>query len=65
MANGRTTHMRKSAMTLTAVTKQRRVKIGAIPFDGYTRMDRQPRNRCSSFMWFLSTDFQWGLLYNR
>lgn len=42
MADGRTTHMRESAMTLAAVTKQRRVKIGAIPFDGYTRKDRQP-----------------------
>lgn len=42
MANGRTMHMRESAWTLTAVTKQRRVKIGAIPFDGYKRKDRQP-----------------------
>lgn len=42
MANGRTTHMRESAWTLTAVTKQRRVKIGAFPFDGDKRKDRQP-----------------------
>lgn len=35
-------HMRESAWTLTAVTKQRRVKIGAIPFDGFKRKDRQP-----------------------
>lgn len=42
MTNGRTTHMRESAWTLTAVTKQRRVKIGAIPFDGDKRKDRQP-----------------------
>ena len=42
MADGRTTHMRESAWTLTAVTKQRRVKIGAIPFDGDKRKDRQP-----------------------
>lgn len=34
-------HMRESAWTLTAVTKQRRVKIGAIPFDGFKRKDRQ------------------------
>ncbi|EFA93112.1 hypothetical protein HMPREF0650_2246 [Hoylesella buccalis ATCC 35310] len=33
--------MRESAWTLTAVTKQRRVKIGAIPFDGFKRKDRQ------------------------
>ncbi len=41
MANGRTTHMRESAWTLTAVTKQRRVKIGAFPFGGDKRKDRQ------------------------
>lgn len=42
MTNGRTTHMRESAWTLTAVTKQRRVKIGAFPFGGDKRKDRQP-----------------------
>lgn len=42
MTNGRATHMRESAWTLTAVTKQRRVKIGAFPFDGDKRKDRQP-----------------------
>lgn len=42
MADGRTTHMRESALTLPAVTKQRRVKIGAFPFDGDKRKDRQP-----------------------
>ena len=42
MADGRTMHMRESAWTLTAVTKQRRIKIGAIPFDGDKRKDRQP-----------------------
>lgn len=42
MANGRTTHMRESAWTLPAVTKQRRVKIGAFPFDGDKCKDRQP-----------------------
>lgn len=41
MANGRTTHMRESALTLTAVNKRGSVKIGAIPFDGYKRKDRQ------------------------
>lgn len=41
MANGRTTHMRESAWTLTVVTKQRRVKIGAFPFGGDKRKDRQ------------------------
>lgn len=41
MANGRTMHMRESAWTLTAVTKQRRVKIGAFPFGGDKRKDRQ------------------------
>lgn len=42
MVDGRTTHMRESALILAAVTKQRRVKIGAFPFDGYKRKDRQP-----------------------
>ena len=42
MADGRTTHMRESALTLAAVTKQRRVKTGAFPFDGDKRKDRQP-----------------------
>ena len=42
MADGRTTHMRESALTLPAVTKQRRVKLGALPFDGDKRKDRQP-----------------------
>lgn len=42
MAGGRTTHMRETAWTLSAVTKQRRVKIGAFPFDGDKRKDRQP-----------------------
>ena len=41
MADGRTMHMRESALTLPAVTKQRRVKIGAFPFDGDKRKDRQ------------------------
>ncbi len=41
MADGRTTHMRESALTLTAVTKQRRVKIGAFPFGGDKRKHRQ------------------------
>lgn len=42
MANGRTTHMRESAWTLTAVNKQGSVKIGTFPFDGDKRKDRQP-----------------------
>lgn len=42
MANGRTMHMRESAWTLTAVNKRGSVKIGAFPFDGYKRKDRQP-----------------------
>lgn len=42
MVDGRTTHMRESALILAAVTKQRRVKIGAFPFDGDKRKDRQP-----------------------
>lgn len=41
MANGRTTHMRESAWTLTAVNKRGSVKIGAFPFDGDKRKDRQ------------------------
>lgn len=42
MANGRTTHMRESAWTLPAVNKRGSVKIGAFPFDGDKRKDRQP-----------------------
>lgn len=42
MANGRTMHMRESAWTLTAVNKRGSVKIGAFPFDGDKRKDRQP-----------------------
>lgn len=42
MADGRTTHMRESALTLAAVNKQVSVKIGAFLFDGYKRKDRQP-----------------------
>ena len=42
MANGRATHLRESALTLTAVNKRVSVKIGAFPFDGYKRKDRQP-----------------------
>ena len=41
MADGRTTHMRESAWTLTAVNKRGSVKIGAFPFDGDKRKDRQ------------------------
>lgn len=41
MANGRTTHMRESAWTLTAVNKRGSVKIGTFPFDGDKRKDRQ------------------------
>ncbi|MFR2732175.1 hypothetical protein [Hoylesella buccalis] len=65
MANGRTMHMRESAWTLTAVNKRGSVKIGAIPFDGYKRKDRQPPEqvfapmciRCSWFMWIVSAVF--------
>lgn len=65
MANGRTTHMRESAWTLTVVTKQRRVKIGAFPFGGDKRKDRQLLAqvfapmciRCSWFMRILSAVF--------
>ena len=65
MADGRTTHMRESALTLPAVTKQRSVKIGAFPFDGDKRKDRQPPAqvfapmciRCSWFMWIVSAVF--------
>lgn len=53
MANGRTTHMRESAWTLTAVTKQRRVKIGAFPFGGDKRKKRQP----SAQVFLLYADF--------
>lgn len=41
MANGRATHMRESALTLTAVNKRVSVKIGTFPFDGDKRKDRQ------------------------
>lgn len=41
MADGRTTHMRESAWTLTAVNKRGSVKIGTFPFDGDKRKDRQ------------------------
>lgn len=41
MANERTMHMRESAWTLTAVNKRGGVKIGAFPFDGDKRKDRQ------------------------
>ncbi|WP_311440103.1 hypothetical protein [Hoylesella buccalis] len=34
--------MRESAWTLTAVNKRGSVKIGAFPFDGDKRKDRQP-----------------------
>lgn len=34
--------MRKFVLTLTTVNKRGSVKIGAIPFDGYKRKDRQP-----------------------
>lgn len=65
MADGRTTHMRESALTLAAVNKQVSVKIGAFPFDGYKRKDRQPSVqvfapmciRCSWFMWIVSAVF--------
>lgn len=65
MANGRATHMRESALTLTAVNKRGSVKIGAIPFDGDKRKDRQPSVlvfapmciRCSWFMWIVSAVF--------
>lgn len=68
MADGRSTHMRESAWTLTAVTKQKRVKIGAFPFDGDKRKDRQPSVqvfapmfiRCSWFMRIVSAVFVGG-----
>lgn len=73
MVDGRTTHMRESALILAAVTKQRRVKIGAFPFDGYKRKDRQPPAqvfapmciRCSWFMRIVSAVFCGRLFYNR
>ncbi len=40
MADGRTTHMRESALTLTAVNKRGSVKIGTFPFDGDKRKDK-------------------------
>lgn len=42
MANGRTTHMRESALALTTINKRGSVKIGAFPLGGYKRKDRQP-----------------------
>ena len=42
MAHGRATHMRESALTLTAVNKRGGVKIGVSPFGGDKRKDRQP-----------------------
>ncbi len=42
MADGRTTHMRESALTLMAVNKRGSVKIGGLPFDGDKRKKRQP-----------------------
>lgn len=41
MADGRTTHMRESALALTTINKRGGVKIGAFPFDGDKRKDRQ------------------------
>lgn len=41
MADGRTTHMRESALALTTINKRGSVKIGAFPFDGDKRKDRQ------------------------
>lgn len=41
MADGRTTHMRESALTLTTINKRGGVKIGAFPFGGDKRKDRQ------------------------
>lgn len=65
MGNGRVTHMRESALTLTTINKQRCVKIGTFPFDGDKRKDRQPPEqvfapmciRCSWFMWIVSAVF--------
>lgn len=53
MANGRTTHMRESAWTLTAVNKRGSVKIGALSFDGDKRKDSQPPAQ----MFLLYADF--------
>lgn len=41
MADGRTTHMRESALALTTINKRGGVKIGTFPFDGDKRKDRQ------------------------
>lgn len=42
MADGRTTQMRESALTLIAVNKRGSAKIGALSYDGDKRKDRQP-----------------------
>lgn len=65
MADGRTTHMRESALALTTINKRGGVKIGAFPFDGDKRKDRQllvqvfaPMCiRCSWFMRIVSAVF--------
>ena len=65
MADGRTTHMRESALALTTINKRGSVKIGAFPLGGYKRKDRQPSVqvfapmciRCSWFMWIVSAVF--------
>ena len=57
--------MRKFVLTLTTVNKRGSVKIGAIPFDGDKRKDRQPSVqvfapmciRCSWFMRIVSAVF--------
>ena len=41
MADGRTTHMRESALALTTINKRGSVKIGAFPLGGDKRKDRQ------------------------
>lgn len=47
MAGGRTTHMRETAWTLSAVNKRGSVKIGVSPFDGDKRKNRQPPEQVS------------------
>ena len=42
MADGRTTHMRESALTLMVDNKRGSSKIGGLPFDGDKRKKRQP-----------------------
>lgn len=57
--------MRKFVLTLTTVNKRGSVKIGAFPFDGDKRKDRQPSVqvfapmciRCSWFMRIVSAVF--------